>query len=138
MQVKELTYPPNIEDIRKVFDIDGKPILFAYAPYIYNPMGVVIPPELFVHEGVHINRQDDKPDLWWKCYLVDKAFRFKEELLAHQAEWAYIADNYNRALRRAKLSAISERLASPLYGSLITKTKAKELISGKTRQMPRL
>ena len=127
MQVK-ISMPPNADAIRKVFPIDGRPLLFAYYPDIYNPSGTEITPELIAHEKVHLDRQKENPELWWEFYLGKPEFRFHEELVAHQAEYAYVKHNYNRQRRRAMLSMISERLASSLYGGLTTKRKAKELI----------
>ncbi|MGH6792637.1 MAG: hypothetical protein ACRECF_07855 [Methyloceanibacter sp.] len=133
--------PPLIEEIDAAFRVKGKPVLFAWGDRIYNPGNVSIPPQLMKHEGVHGARQlayaralpslptDEAIKLWWRRYISDRSFRLDEEIVAHAAEYWYIAVTGNRIARRLALARISSRLAGPLYGRLISKDKAKRLIS---------
>ena len=142
-------YPPNIEEIRKSFPVKGKSVIFAWGEDIYNPSGVQIPKHLIAHEAVHMARQrafvmnlhgamwegitDASREKgvwdWWNCYINDIKFRFDEELPAHQAEYLWFLQNgAHRPERRRAMSEISRRLAGPLYGRLISKSAAKEML----------
>lgn len=129
----EYTRPPNFEDILKVFGRECcKPgVLFTYGNTLYNPSRVPVPPSLIMHEEVHSRRQLSimmGPELWWSNYLTDKSFRYEEELIAHQVEYLKAVEGAGRDVRRRYLAVISERLASPLYGRMTTKDRAKAAI----------
>jgi len=127
MKVRVAT-PPNYDAILRTFPVLGKSVLFAYGDTVFNPAGVDIPPELMVHEEVHSKQQADNPETWWTLYLADPEFRLDEEVEAHVAELNHINKIYNRHQRRKALTVLAERLASPLYGSLITTKKAKAIL----------
>lgn len=121
-------FPPNILDIKSIFPITGKEI-FSWGDKIYNPSGVKISLELRAHEEVHSRQQGDDVQSWWDQYLIDDEFRFEQELLAHQVEFAvYSRHQPNRNLRRIYLRETAKRLSSPMYGSIVTFVKAKQLI----------
>lgn len=121
--------PPNFAAINKAFGVRGKPVIYAYGDTIYNPGRILVPPSLVAHELVHCQRQGSDPAGWWDQYIADKAFRLTEEIPAHQAEYASICRcRASDAGRAADLTRIAERLASPLYGSLIGLHDAKRLI----------
>lgn len=132
-------YPPNFSQIAKVFPVKGRPgILYAYGDRIYNPSGVEITPWIMAHEEVHGNRQlgvtvhtNSSLEDWWCHYLTDPKFRLNEELLAHQAEWrsyTHVMQATGEGTKEGYLALIAGRLASPLYGSLVTKAEAARLI----------
>lgn len=124
--------PPNYQDILRVFpSAQRMEVIFAYAPDIYAPGGNV-PPQLVVHETVHIERQTAiGVERWWELYLGSSGFRYQEELLAHRAEYRYmIGENASRQHRRGALKIVAKRLCSPLYGQITTLEKAmKDLIA---------
>lgn len=124
-------FPPNIEEIKKTFDIKDHEVFFAYYPHIYNPLNVQIPLPIFAHEYVHLERQKDMGvELWWAYYLNDVKFRFEEELLAHREEYKAYSKllNANRAMRRRALTGIAKRLSGNLYGKMVSYAEARELI----------
>lgn len=127
-------YPPNYRKIAAVFELRRWPgAIFCYGDIIYNPSGNEIIPALIAHETAHAERQKPyvDPELWWDRYLADKRFRLEEEIVAHRVEWLRFCDEgWNRAERRRYLAAIAGRLASPLYGSMITVHRAREIIMG--------
>ena len=82
------------------------------------------------HEQTHTKQQGDDIDGWWDRYLSDFEFRLNQEVEAYHNQYMFLLDNYNRKDRRVILSQISKDLASPIYGNLVTKEKAKELIVG--------
>lgn len=123
-------HPPNFAAINRAFKVRGKPIIFCYAERIYNPQRIKIPPELFAHEAVHQARQGDDPERWWDRYIRDQDFRLAEEVPAHQAEYRCLcARNADPSWRALAAERIAERLASPLYGSMIDFAEAVRLIA---------
>lgn len=124
--------PPNYEAIVAVFPGAAQPgVIFAYGDRIYAPGGRRPTPALQAHEAVHCERQDGRPEPWWRRYLVDPAFRLEEELEAHRAEYrAYCARHANRAKREAALEGVARKLAAPLYGGLISVEDARKAVSG--------
>lgn len=122
------------DEIAKVFDVKGKPVLFAWGDVIFAPSGVSsVSPQLIAHEGVHGRRQlamhDDSDTairLWWSFYLHDPEFRLEEEKLGHRAEYEALCEMLPaRNDRRRHLSHVAGRLASPIYRYSITKEQAK-------------
>lgn len=125
------TWPPNIEDIQKVFNLGGFKPVFTYGDKLYNPYGLKIPPDLLEHEKVHQKRQNKmSPERWWKMYLEDERFRLIEESEAYKAQAEYVEKNYNRQGRRLIRKELPKHLSSRLYGNLITKQIAEEIIYG--------
>ena len=121
-------YPPMIDAIDAAFNVRGKTIFYAWGNVIYNPKGADIPPELLAHEQVHGDRQGSDVEGWWRKYIADPEFRLAEELCAHHVEYCYALTHGNRLLRRKALKVVSKRLASPMYGRMISEKQAKDLI----------
>ena len=125
------SYPPNFRKIVKVFPAArGHGVIYTYGDTIFNPGRVDIPPSLLAHEEVHSKRQGTNPDIieeWWNRYLVDKQFRFDEELLAHQEEFRWYI-NSSLKEKRVALNYIARRLSSPLYGKLTDIKQAKAIL----------
>ena len=128
--VKILTErPPNWEAIADVFmPWNIQNAVFTYGDTVYNPNGYPLSEDLKAHEAVHVERQQ-MPEAWWTLYLHDPVFRMREELMAYQAQYAYAVKNYNRQRRKVLLNAIAKDLAGPMYGRLMTKDEAKDLIA---------
>lgn len=122
-------FPPNIEAIRKVLTPDPRAI-FAYGDTIYNPDGGQLSQELHAHEEVHQRQQGDNPDAWWDRYLTDVEFRLAQELEAHRQEYkTYCARVKDRNQRARFLNLVAGRLASPMYGNVITPREASRKIA---------
>jgi hypothetical protein len=112
-------FPPMWTEINRAFNVRGKPVIFCFGDTIYNPTGGKIDDTLLRHEEVHSRQQNGKPLLWWDRYIASPHFRFEMELPAHQAEVRAGGDR----------AQIARRLASPLYGNLITFERAMELLT---------
>jgi hypothetical protein len=135
--------PPLYDEIAKAFPIRGRDILFAWGDTIFNPGGVPIPPELVAHETVHCQRQlaycpefrnlnpELQVTLWWNRYIADKNFRLTEEMPAHIVEYQTILQTIgdNRKARRKALSHVAHKMASSLYGPMISLDDAKHFIA---------
>lgn len=121
-------FPPNISDINAVVSLTGNEI-FAWGDIIYNPSGAKLTRELLAHERTHSKQQGKDIEGWWKRYLTDTKFRFRQELEAHHVEYAvYNSIEPNRNRRRIFLKHLAKRLSSSMYGSLITFNNAKNLL----------
>lgn len=127
-------YPPNIDAIDEVFKVRGKKgVIFTYGDTIYVPDGGDVSPELRAHEGVHYSRQTSNPqqiEYWWKSYIADPEFRLAEELPAHRAEYRQYCSTHKDSNQRVRfLHAIAGRLAGPLYGGVVSHSRARHLIA---------
>jgi hypothetical protein len=112
--------PPNFEQILKAFPDAAKPgVIFAYGEYVFNPSGGDIPAPLLAHESVHLSRQTGpgkmSPEIWWALYIEDNAFRYREELLAHAAEYRAQTHGLDRNQKHRLLMSTAARLVAPLY-----------------------
>lgn len=122
-------YPPNIEKIRKVFNIGNQAVAFAYGNVIYNPKGVQLSRDLIVHETTHSIQQGGKIEKWWDRYLSDKEFRIMQELEAYTYQYkAFCEDHADRNLRSKFLHRIVSDVSGPLYGNMINYKDAQEVI----------
>lgn len=132
--------PPNFEQILAAFpDADKPGVIFAYGADIYNPSGGNISPALLAHEAVHQRRQitgegsralgspEMLTNLWWKFYLSDPEFRYREELLAHVAEYKDQCFVGDRNFRAKLLQATALRLIAPLYNYQPPRTLAQAM-----------
>lgn len=124
-------YPPNFAQIAAAFPVKGRNgILYAYGQTLYNPSGIAVTPWLLAHETVHGNRQT-VPLVWWDYYINFPDFRFTEELLAHRAEYYRYAELHTEDDTEMYLTLISQRLASRLYGNMVSEQEARDAIVGR-------
>jgi len=125
-------YPPNFAEISLRFGLGRKPsVVFCFGDRIYSPQPGPIHPAVLAHEGVHGQRQGSSQLAvmeWWRRYLDDTAFRLAEEIPAHVAEYRYWLDHGSRAERRRALQVTADRLAAPLYGRMIGRSAARDMI----------
>ena len=138
--------PPLFDLIDKKFNVRGKPVIFAWGAMIFVPSGSLeIAPQLKVHEAVHGGRQllydpirpicdrplsdEDRIEAWWMRYIDDAAFRRQEETLAHIEEYRHLCEHAGgRNQRRRHLSIVSSKLSNPIYGPLMNKAQAREVL----------
>lgn len=117
-------WPPNVADIRAVLPISDRNI-FTYGGKIYSPGALTLPEPLIEHEKVHIQQQGRWHKRWWRKYLRSKEFRLSQEIPAHKAEYrAYCVINADRNAQHRYLLQLSQRLAAPMYGGIISATEA--------------
>lgn len=125
-------WPPIINRIKAVFDLEGFNPVFTFGDKLYNPMGYEIPKDLMIHEEVHEKQQTTiGVDKWWDLYLQDPKFRLEQEIEAYQAQYAFIKEKYNRHNRMPILKELATNLSSRMYGNLINFNEAKEIINVK-------
>jgi hypothetical protein len=138
--------PPLFDLIDKKFNIRGKPVVFAWGTIIYVPSGSLdIAPQVKAHEEVHGGRQllyqpqgfpstlqlsdAERIERWWLRYIADFEFRREEERLAHIAEYRHLCEHAGgRNQRRRHMSIVSSKLSNSLYGPLMNKAQAREVL----------
>lgn len=124
-------WPPNIQEISKVFPLDKFNPVFTYGNILYNPLRKSLPTDLIRHEEVHEKQQEKMgKDNWWKLYLEDKKFRLEQEVEAYREQARFVETYYNRKMRKLIRKELPKHLSSALYGNLINKQLAEELIYG--------
>ena len=122
-------YPPIYDEIKSVFPMAGRGVIYAWGNKIYNPYNVHIPRQLIAHERTHGRRQGNDVGGWWRRYLDEKEFRLAEEIVAHITEMVYLlGPNPNRQMRRQIVRSTAKRLTNPLYRYGISKAQAQVLL----------
>lgn len=123
--------PPNYPAIVAVFPhARRKGTIFTWGDTVYVNGVPELSPQLKAHEAVHSHqqRQCGGAAAWWARYLVDDQFRLKQEIIAHRAEYRTAKHWVGRKVAPQALELIAARLASPLYGSLISLREAKRAL----------
>lgn len=126
-------WPPLIDEIDKAFNVRARrDVVYAWLDTIYAPGGQRVPPQIVAHEMVHGDRQRRHPggvEGWWRNYILSEEFRLFEEIPAHYAEYRWLVTaNPSRHGRRRALTVVSHKLASKLYGNMITIATARALL----------
>lgn len=130
--VKEL--PPNYDAIAKAFHFSSLPAsfepIFTYGNILYNPFGGNVSPDLMAHEETHVRQQEQiGVEAWWNFYMTDRNFRMKQEAEAYQNQYRFILEHYSRPERRRALQRLASDFSSALYGNLLTKKEAEQIIA---------
>ena len=122
-------YPPNYQLLVDTFNPPSTTV-FVYGDTIYNPSGDKIPPDVVVHEEVHMRQQREyaSPDMWYALYIHDKDFRLTQEVEAYAVQYQFLKRNGLPAngLKEA-LHEFARALAND-YKTGIDTYKAKTLI----------
>ena len=121
-------YPPNYEDITKVFDLTGHKPIFTWGDKIYNPYKATIIPDLIIHEEVHEKQQGDDPKAWWDRFLTDSEFRLSQEVEAFVYQYHFLKGKLKAKLSKRFLEHFATLLSSQMYGNLLTKPEAETRI----------
>lgn len=129
MEILSGAYPPNIEEIKKVFKVSDNTV-YTYGDKIYNPKGNDIDLALLAHENTHSIQQEELGvDKWWQKYLVDGKFRLAQELQAYQIQYRYYCKEVKDRNRRFRFVVrLADDLSSAMYGNIISKSEAIRLI----------
>ena len=123
--------PPNFDDILAAFPEARMPgVMFCWGDTIYSPGSTSVADYFHAHEAVHAIQQGDDPAGWWKKYISSLEFRLEQEIPAHRAEYQFRCKAQSRVKRRMLLRITAKKLASPLYGNLISVGKAKAALRG--------
>lgn len=124
-------FPPNIEEIKKVFPIKTNTV-YTYGDILYAPgIKFALPMDLIEHESIHSLQQRayGGPQKWWDRYLKDPEFRKEHEMQAYQEQYKYLCRYCNNRAERFQLLVVLARdFSSPLYGSIVDFYTACRLI----------
>jgi len=116
--------PPILDKLLKAGLKPRETTVFVYGDILYNPSGVEIPPDILVHEEVHIRQQKDNKDFLEK-YLNDKEYRLKVEVEAFREQYKFVCEMLKDRNDRAKcLHSLAQELASSVYGEIINYSEA--------------
>ena len=121
-------YPPNINEITKVFPVLPESMVFCWGNIIYNPSGQEVADHIKAHELAHSEQQQGEPEKWWNKYLNDGKFRLDQELEAYRKQYSFAKI---RIKDRNELARFNWKLAqdlSNLYKINITFGEALEQI----------
>ena len=124
--------PKCFDRLVQVFNIEEaweKGLIITYGAQIHCKYGS-IPPDLEVHELVHVRQQEGiDPDTWVERFIEDLDFRRDVEVEAFQAQAKYLRENIKDRNDLAKrLHFIHCSISSKLYGNMMTYSEANELI----------
>lgn len=126
-------YPPNYERIKEVLN-PPLTACFTYGDKIYFPLYEdKFPPDLMVHEEVHVKQQTN-PAEWWDKYLTDKQFRQDQEVEAYATQFNWIKNRTNVKTASKYISILAEHL-STIYKLDIDWHKAHSLIRHKAKEL---
>lgn len=115
--------PPNWTDIIQAFPIVAEAkdrVVFTFYPNIYVPGEKRLPPDVYVHETVHLKQQEAYGvEKWWDQYIYDPVFRLEQELEAYGVQLALYNDGRSRVFEYMK-DRLAQDLSSEFYGRLIS------------------
>lgn len=134
------TRPPNWEQIIEQFPIVASAehnVVFTFHPYIHIPGGQSLPPDMYVHEGIHLRQQQFYPggsQAWWDEYCANPKFRLSQELEAYGAQLALYNHMPNRYFEFVK-DKLAQDLSSEFYGRIISFGEAASKIRRYARSL---
>jgi len=122
--------PPNYAEIVHTFGPLPAGACFTWGDILYTAKGAFIDPGLELHEETHRAQQARAggPERWWARYLADPDFRREQEVEAYRKQAALYRVSLPRKMRRPILNRIAKDLASSLYGRIVTKAEAREIV----------
>lgn len=122
--------PPHYWLLVKLFGFDWSRNVAVFGDTLYSK-NHDLPDHLIIHEKTHTKQQKHSKIYavwWWAKYILSPEFRFSQELEAYQAQWKYFQTFYHSSAHFSFLHKITSDLASPLYGSIVSYSKAMRLI----------
>lgn len=102
-------------------------IIITYGDTVYCKTS--IPPDLVVHESVHVEQQKKMGvEIWWDKYIAEPKFRLEQEIEAYRTQYRFVCANAGRTIRRESQRNIARELSSSTYGSIISYQDALKII----------
>lgn len=125
--------PPCYAAVAKAFGAVVYDAFFTWGDTIYVPSGRTVPLEIIEHERVHMAQQlIVEPPEWWRRYIADPSFRLHQELSAYAQHYhalVVLQGARDRAARRRILHGLARVVASPMYGGMVTRAEAEQLLA---------
>ena len=114
---------PYLKQYQAKFEVNDETV-FAYKGDIFS--NHPIPPDIYVHEVCHLERQNKiGADEWEKKYLSDDKFRLDEELMAYRVQLR-IVNKYTKDKNKQNEARVNcaRALCGKLYGEIIDYAEA--------------
>lgn len=129
--------PPVLDDILAHGMHPHQNVVYTYADTLYNPSGTDIPDHVMHHEETHAEQQghtEKGAEKWWSRYLVDAYFRIDQEAEAYARQYDFVCQTVlDRNQRNKVLIRLSQSLASPVYGHILTPSASFSMIKSKSK-----
>lgn len=127
---------PIYDTIMTTFEgIDPKRVVITYYPNIYYLGNGLLSPDVLHHEKIHLTQQGELGvEKWWDLYLKDENFRLTQEIEAYKAQYTFLYNRVKDRNARAKmLDKLAGDLSGHMYGNILDKNKAMQIIRGKNK-----
>lgn len=115
------------------FRVNVERTFWTYGDVIYNPGGIIIPPDIVAHEERHMQQQseyDGGKDRWWEHYLTNPRMRLEMEADAYGVQYRWYCARYKDRNAQARyLHMLAEKLSSPLYQVAVSHQQASQMIA---------
>lgn len=121
--------PPIYDKCEEMFGVKWKKgIIITYGNTIHCKYKLKEPK--ISHESVHVRQQLEMGvEEWWNRYFEDRQFRLNQEVEAYRAEIKWIRHNIKGMdLKSKMIEKIVDDISSEIYGSIVTKEEALELL----------
>lgn len=106
--------PPNYDLIRLAVN-PPQDAIFCHGDTIYNPSGQEIPEDILFHESIHEKQQGKNPEDWWQEWIINKDFRYEQELEAYTHQYSFIKKHYGARATKEALTDLAQNL-NTFYG----------------------
>lgn len=102
--------------------------IFTWGSTIFAPSPLT--DDLITHERRHVIQQHGLlgPWFWWWKFAKDPAFRLDQEVEAYGAQVMWLRQRVRARKALQYLYAISDLMASPMYGQMCDQKEARERI----------
>lgn len=126
------TRPPQWvwDQAHRQFEIDDSRTIYTYGDTLHNPAPIKLDDFLVAHESVHARQQAEiGPDVWWARYFSTPVFLLEQEVEAYSTQYREFCHQCkDRNTQDRYLRKLSEILADPMYGGIISETSARNRI----------
>lgn len=117
--------PPSwiLAEVKEKFGVDwNSNVIFTYEDLITTSTGEMTE-DLIAHEQTHTRQQLEfvgGADAWWRKYLDDPEFRFKQELEAYRNQYEWLIKNIKDRNEVSRfLMHYAKTLSGKMYGNMV-------------------
>lgn len=126
--------PPEwiLEAVKEKWGVDwNSTVIFTYENLITTFNGEMTE-DLIAHEQTHVRQQLEYiggADAWWREYLDNDEFRFKQELQAYRNQYQWLVKNIKDRNEVARfLTHYAKSLSGAMYGNMCDFPTAMKMI----------
>lgn len=132
MEISMYKKPPVWDLVHAHFPVNDKETYYTYGNTLFNPAGIRLPVTIIEHESMHMKQQRTLgPDEWWRLYVSNELFRFKQEMEAYGRQYySFCKQEHDRNKQVRYLFEIVRAIKDPMYRfSEATLTTKKGLLA---------